>query len=701
MDRRSNGISIPISFLLCYQAVAWVCPRSANSLPVQASTFTCAGTSTSSSSSTVAYLSSGGAVSPSAVEESRSDNDFTLTTNNQHTGTSKCIQQKSQEQLQWEDNALVWIDDMLQQKSFQSPFAIENIDDDSRISESERTRTRSTNSNSNAVPFEWVCSDRNFTSQGKDHADVSSTIATTDIIDKKAPRAQEQQNIAIRTMDTPLLDTKSIASIRTAAHLLWSRESELGLGEENVASSSSRFTLQFADTNSECHLDDLVASDETGDLKGIVDNLLTTKIYPLVREAFGSSSCSDDQRQHQHCHLTAGNLCVYDSLVVRYNGDMAKDNFGASQPLHRDGGVVSVNIALNPHEHGEYKDNENEDEERGFIGGGTFFEDLLADNGEDGGGGGSPILRPTGTGHAVAHLSTKRHAGAPTTSGIREILVFFLTQRGTKEIKTGSSGSMSISTTMDTNTNTRASTRNQFPAIERAFHLKMKSREMQGRGALVCLDLAIQQNPNDGEAHFLKGSQLMRGGNENYASNNNNESQAISPQQEHQQRWEEIHQSLHHLNEAKELSSYDARVNFFAGLAYKQRLAFIKRTGQMDPQSTSMSDCSDSEEGKELEETMRNLQRAVDLYGIYQNYGISSDFDSDIVMAILTLGEVYIQMDRYSDAIQCIAILSSEDNLYMQRLEEDNVLRLKKRAQDLIEYCEDQLKNLERMSPLS
>ena len=37
-------------------------------------------------------------------------------------------------------------------------------------------------------------------------------------------------------------------------------------------------------------------------------------------------------------------------------------------------------------------------------------------------------------GHAIVHKTTQRHAGAPTTSGIRDILVIFLTARRPKEI---------------------------------------------------------------------------------------------------------------------------------------------------------------------------------------------------------------------------------------------------------------------------
>jgi len=62
--------------------------------------------------------------------------------------------------------------------------------------------------------------------------------------------------------------------------------------------------------------------------------------------------------------------------------------------------LVSVNVALNSHEY-----DPSSDEDR-FEGGGTFFEGLIR-NPKDM----KLILRPIGAGHAVAHLSTERHAG--------------------------------------------------------------------------------------------------------------------------------------------------------------------------------------------------------------------------------------------------------------------------------------------------
>ena len=81
--------------------------------------------------------------------------------------------------------------------------------------------------------------------------------------------------------------------------------------------------------NSEVHLDDLCASDPI--LKTRMDTILKEKIYPLVRATIAEEGRGPD-----------GSICVYDSILVRYNGEKAKaaGRIGASQPL------VSVSFEL-------------------------------------------------------------------------------------------------------------------------------------------------------------------------------------------------------------------------------------------------------------------------------------------------------------------------------------------------------------------
>ena len=492
-----------------------------------------------------------------------------------------------------------WVDDILEQKSEQSPFAVEE---------------EPSAKGDDAVSFDWI----HGPGGGGGNCDDIETETSTPV--------------ALRTSGAPLLDAKSIAMIREAAENLWDGRNN---DNKEQVGASSRFTLQFEETNSECHLDELVASDPTGNLKDIVDDLLTNKVYPLVRKAFGS-----DADAAGHNGLTDGRLCVYDSLVVRYNGDKATDRFGASQPLHGDGGVVSVNIALNPH-----SNNGGDVHGDSFSGGGTFFEDLIRDdienplndtvssgngNGNDNDNGNScgPILRPSATGHGLAHWSTKRHAGAPTSSGTRDILVIFLTQR-------------------------RADKAPSFSGIERSFHLKLKARELPSahRGtALRCLDMAIEENPLDAQAHFWKGFHLMQGMQQERTTTTAEDSvaaDAAATEEEEQQRWQEIDRGVYHLVRATECAPFDANMNCCAGTARRQRWMFAQRTQRLQN--------GEEDEIGEVTGASGFLERALVLHEHYKRHGISSDFgDKKAAAARLTLGEIYAQLERYNDAVECL-----------------------------------------------
>ena len=195
------------------------------------------------------------------------------------------------------------------------------------------------------------------------------------------------RKVAIKTTGgTPLFDDDDRRLLISAADRSFAQANGKQL---------SRYTMQYVG-NSEVHLDDLCANDPT--LKQRIDYILQKRVYPLVRNAF-----SEDTFDGAEAPL--GPLCVYDSIFVRYNGDEARlaGRVGASQPLHQDGGIYSVNIALNSHKN---------DDENGFTGGGTFLEGLSRDEI-------SCIQRPTSPGHALLHHTTARHAGVSCSCCVR------------------------------------------------------------------------------------------------------------------------------------------------------------------------------------------------------------------------------------------------------------------------------------------
>lgn len=113
---------------------------------------------------------------------------------------------------------------------------------------------------------------------------------------------------------------------------------------------------------------------------------LPHRIYPLLGQAFASLP-----------NWRA--LRVADAFVVKY--DAAKGQTWLSP--HRDGAVVSFNVALNAKS--EYE------------GGGTWFKGL------DG-------ALPIECGHVCCHASGIQHGGHPITSGVRYILVAFVILEG-------------------------------------------------------------------------------------------------------------------------------------------------------------------------------------------------------------------------------------------------------------------------------
>ena len=186
---------------------------------------------------------------------------------------------------------------------------------------------------------------------------------------------------------SPILSSAECSLIRESSETYWA----------NAGKSTSRFTYQRVG-NSELHVEDL---DEKA--LDVVNSALKYKLYPWIQELFNLDKDIV--------------LSVYDSLVIRYNATEANADglIGAGQPLHRDLGMYSVNIALNDRNAGD------------FEGGGTFFEELISLSSNGGVFNSLPTLHTDGLGYGLAHLSSTRHAGSGTYKGVRDIIVFFIT----------------------------------------------------------------------------------------------------------------------------------------------------------------------------------------------------------------------------------------------------------------------------------
>ena len=97
-------------------------------------------------------------------------------------------------------------------------------------------------------------------------------------------------------------------------------------------------------------------------------------------------------------------LRVADAFIVKYNASGGQTHLSP----HRDGSVLSFNIALNPRDD--------------YEGGGTWFDGLERATGV----GNLPIEQ----GHVCCHASGVLHGGHPITSGVRYILVAFVIVEG-------------------------------------------------------------------------------------------------------------------------------------------------------------------------------------------------------------------------------------------------------------------------------
>ena len=129
----------------------------------------------------------------------------------------------------------------------------------------------------------------------------------------------------------------------------------------------------------------------------LVNFELLPRLFPAIVNAFPSLETSPE------------NLRLGDCRVVKYDASKGKVELG----MHRDGLLVTANIALNSNEE--------------YTGGGTVIEELVLQGDTES----SDTTRSAmpirlDQGHVLLHPGGVRHCGAPITSGIRYVLVLFI-----------------------------------------------------------------------------------------------------------------------------------------------------------------------------------------------------------------------------------------------------------------------------------
>lgn len=168
-----------------------------------------------------------------------------------------------------------------------------------------------------------------------------------------------------------------------------------------------------------------------------------------------------------------------------------------------------------------------------IMSGGTFLEGLTVDEGDY-------VQLPVAPGHAIIHETTQRHAGAPTTSGIRDILVVFLSTRRPKVHHVGE--------------NTWG--------IEKSMRLASIGSDMIAESKKLCLQAARRNNPSNSEVPYWLGIHLVQGDMDDPSD----------------ERWAEISEGVEYLQLATSMNPADARSHYQLGMALASRFKYAMRT---------------------------------------------------------------------------------------------------------------------------
>jgi tetratricopeptide (TPR) repeat protein len=459
-------------------------------------------------------------------------------------------------------------------------------------------------------------------------ADFSQTIE--EIISPVTGRA-----VAVRStpLCPPLLNATSIQALREAAERLWEEQRQ-----SNGLVSSSRFTYQLKN-NWEAHVQDLFQFNPH--LQHIMDELLLHKVYPILRYSFGHNG-SNDTRTNYVAPLSKENfpsndrtykLSVYDSLLIRYNATGDKESSTAGQPFHRDLGLCSMNIALNPPAINNMKPDHGITD-LSFVGGGTFFENLVQIRNSSGTDNNSAalllelqmindriietnnaaLIRPRRAGEFVAHPCSERHAGVVTTNGIRDILVIFVTAQHHPQLQ--HENDIYID---DNSVTTSTLNRPSCPTSERVARLKGQARfAATVEDKQLCYHAALLEDPNDGEAWQFLGMSLLYDG-------------------------DDIESAIRCLENAKHHSPNDSRVYNNLGVAYmRQRQKASDASVQSYHDDARIEEC---------------FTRSLRLSSIAVKSGVMTiDYES----ALLNLGIFYAGRDDFSTAYNVLSLIANE-----------------------------------------
>jgi GNAT superfamily N-acetyltransferase len=475
---------------------------------------------------------------------------------------------------------------------------------------------------------------------------------------------RNRETFILETLD-PVLDAPARHTILQAAADYWSQQEQ---HQAASASTTSRFTLQSANKR-EVH-----ASDLNGPAIQSINQALSECIFPLLRDAFSSDIRGDTLSKAETSNDEDDDdsiLLLYDALIIEYDATSLDEGSDLrerpSQPLHRDLGILSVNIAL--------------DDPAQFQGGGTVFEKLLlshqpsissSDDDDDD----ISTILPRAAGHAVAHPSRERHAGGALISGRRTILVMFVTATHPDRDRRIQDGRMP----------------HPLEAAARCKILGMKLSQpdaqvkvpnssappLQGKqDQIVCYRIAVRYDPSDGEAWLYLAMALRSDASSRDDDGTNT-----------------LNEVIECLKTARQLNPNDGRVHNTLGIALQQQLRTSIPAPEMEDRQLQLLQ----------NEIMESFCTAAKLHSRAAAAGCQGAA-AEARSALLNWGLYHANRDEFAQAVPILrrvcleghvadTSLDDDDSASQQRKEldmrEQEARRIVRDAKSLLSFCEQQ-----------
>jgi len=542
--------------------------------------------------------------------------------------------------------------------------------------------------------------------------DVAASLQTNILAEHTLNRSSKEtaeipfkwwdDDVSVIETTTPVLSDKSRQIILQSALKYWEEHEETeSLSEDSKSGENSRFTLQGPNKR------EVRASGLSSEAIETINEALGST-YSMLRNAFGKqvvelhhNQCDDEEESPAHLSKKDWSLLLYDALVIEYDATSAEQLLPVSerpaQPLHRDLGLFSVNIAL--------------DDPSNFEGGGTVFERRFPmDEHFDGTDTYESLASPTpcsilprAAGYAVAHPCRERHAGGALISGRRTILVLFVTGAHVNDQPSSERSPLENSNTDDEDVRVKATPSNSCPKLEISARCKslgmtlgggstipvpsvdsLSSPPLNGKeDQILCYRAAVESDPTDGEAWLYLGMGLMS----KPPCDSLQDQLALS---------EEI---IECLDRAQEFNPTDGRVFNTLGIALQQHQQLLEFAAASEPDQRSSSP-KDNDGIRIAFAKAATLHKhaahagcmgaAVEARSALLNWGLWHANRDEFEMAVPILRQICVDGIVADTSSKDLEV--ADDDQHNLDVREYEAKRTVRDAKSLLAFCEKQLK---------